>query len=166
MRGWRRRRWRRIWLRASQALRALAKLANRLNRKRRIFAEVEEKLIHGPDRPMVLCLSDYVKGMILRHYPDISGQMVKLFNGTDLEQFDPVGMHRRGRRFGERFGIDGDATVALMIAQHFERKGLAEVIAAAANIGKDSPSDPWCWSSARTIRRGCRRLAKRLGVEE
>ena len=76
--------------RASAPARVLGQLANRLNRKRRVFAEVEDVLIHGPDKPVVLCLSDYVKEMILRHYPDITGQLVKLFNGTDLKLFDPA----------------------------------------------------------------------------
>jgi UDP-glucose:(heptosyl)LPS alpha-1,3-glucosyltransferase len=150
-------------LRESQPLRAMAKLANRLNRKRRLFAEVEEKLIYGADRPMVVCLSDYVKGMILRHYPDISGQLVKLFNGTDLGKFDPE-RHRTARPVvREKLGIDGEATVGLMIAQHFERKGLAEVIEACARMGEGSPTivvvgkdDP-----ARM-----RALARRLGVEK
>src|SRR5271170_7640740 len=125
--------------RASAPSRALGQLANRLNRKRRIFAEVEDKLIHGPDKPIVLCLSDYVKGMILRHYPDITDQLVKLFNGTDLKLFDPWKHAAAREAIRRQFGIAADATVALMIAQHFERKGLAEVIAATANMREKAP---------------------------
>jgi len=149
--------------RESPPARALAQLANRLNRKRRLFAQVEEKLIYGADKPMVLCLSDYVKGMILEYYPDISGQLVKLFNGTDLEKFDPAAHGSARAKIRNQFGIPQDAPVALMIAQHFERKGLAEVIAAAAKLGARAPfvlvvgkDDP-----ARS-----RSLAKRLGVED
>ena len=145
------------------AARVLGKLANSLNRKRRVFAEVEDALIHGPDKPVVLCLSDYVKGMILRHYPDIEGQLVKLFNGTDLKLFDPAERAPARETIRRRFGIGPDATVALMIAQHFERKGLAEVIAATAKIGGKAPivlvvgkDDP-----SRS-----RQHAKRLGVED
>jgi UDP-glucose:(heptosyl)LPS alpha-1,3-glucosyltransferase len=149
--------------RESGPAQALAKLANRLNRKRRLYAEVEDALIHGPDRPMVVSLSDYVSGMILKHYPEISGQLVKLFNGTDLGKFDPAAHAPARRKIRERFGISADAPVTLMIAQHFERKGLAEVIGAAAKLGEKSPmvlvvgkDDP-----ARM-----RTLAKRLGVED
>jgi UDP-glucose:(heptosyl)LPS alpha-1,3-glucosyltransferase len=153
--------------RASAPARVLGQLANRLNRKRRVFAEVEDVLIHGPDKPVVLCLSDYVKEMILRHYPDITGQLVKLFNGTDLKLFDPEKHAPARETIRRRFGIAPDSTVALMIAQHFERKGLAEVIAATANlvktsaerapvvlvVGKDDPSRS-------------REYARRLGVED
>lgn len=153
--------------RASTAGRTLARIGNHLNRKRRLFAETEDAMIHGPDKPVVLCLSDYVKGMILDHYPDISDQLVKLFNGIDLNAFDPATHSAARRTIRERFGVSPSANVALMIAQRFERKGLAEVIAATANlvrqsgnaaprvlvVGKDNPSRS-------------RQLAKQLGAEE
>jgi UDP-glucose:(heptosyl)LPS alpha-1,3-glucosyltransferase len=149
--------------RESGPARVMAKLANRLNRKRQSYARVEDELIHGVDKPMVVSLSDYVSGMILRNYAHISGQLVKLFNGTDLGKFDPAA-HAGGRdTVRKQFGIPRDAVVALMIAQHFERKGLAEVIAAVAKMGEKAPvvlvvgkDDP-----ARM-----QVVAKKLGVEE
>jgi UDP-glucose:(heptosyl)LPS alpha-1,3-glucosyltransferase len=145
--------------------RALAQLANRLNRKRQLFAMVEEALLHGPDKPFVICLSDYVKGMILKYYPEISGQLVKLFNGTDLIAFDP-GKHLTGRQvIRKRYKIPQDATVALMIAQHFERKGLAEVIAATANLAKTSlAAAPTILVVGQDDPSHSRDQAKRLGV--
>lgn len=120
--------------------RALAGFANRLNRKRRVYAQVEDALLHGPDKPIVLCLSDYVKGMILKHYPDIGDQLTKLFNGTNLNEFDPEKHTAARAAIRTRFQIPPDATVALMIAQHFERKGLAEVIAATHRLWQKSPA--------------------------
>jgi UDP-glucose:(heptosyl)LPS alpha-1,3-glucosyltransferase len=145
--------------------RALAQLANRLNRKRQLFAMVEETMLHGPEKPFVICLSDYVKGMILKHYPEISSQLVKLFNGTDLVAFDPS-RHLGGRQaIRKRFKIPQEATVALMIAQHFERKGLAEVIAAAANLAKTSLSAaPTILVVGQDDPNRSRESAKRLGV--
>jgi UDP-glucose:(heptosyl)LPS alpha-1,3-glucosyltransferase len=145
--------------------RALAQLANRLNRKRQLFAMVEEAMLHGPEKPFVICLSDYIKGMILKHDPGISSQLVKLFNGTDLVAFDPS-RHLGGRQaIRKRFKIPQDATVALMIAQHFERKGLAEVIAAAANLAKPSlTAAPTILVVGQDDPNRSRELAKRLGV--
>jgi len=153
--------------RANGPARVLGRVANRLNRKRRVFAEVENELIHGPDKPMVLCLSDYVKAIILRHYPDITDQLVKLFNGTDLKLFDPA-KHAPARQIiRERFGIAPEATVALMIAQHFERKGLAEVIAATANIAKSSrDAAPVALVVGKDDPSRSRQMAKRLGVDD
>jgi UDP-glucose:(heptosyl)LPS alpha-1,3-glucosyltransferase len=152
--------------RAPGATRALARLANRLNRKRRLFAQVEDALIHGPQKPIVLCLSDYVKGMILRLYPDISDQLVTLFNGTDLTRFDPAGHAAARKTIRERFGIPTDATTALMIAQYFERKGLAEVVAATANIAKTSGgAAPFVLVVGKDDPARGRQQAKRLGVQ-
>jgi UDP-glucose:(heptosyl)LPS alpha-1,3-glucosyltransferase len=143
--------------------RALARLANRLNRKRRLFAEIEEALLHSPQKPAVLCLSDYVKGMILKYYPDISGQLVKLFNGTDLIAFDPNRYAPTRRAIRDRYKISPDAVVGLMIAQHFERKGLSEVIAACAKL---APSSPTILIVGQDDPARGRQLAKKLGVED
>jgi UDP-glucose:(heptosyl)LPS alpha-1,3-glucosyltransferase len=153
--------------RASAPARVLGQLANRLNRKRRVFAEMEDKLIRGPDKPIVLCLSDYVKGMILRHYPDITDQLAKLFNGTDLKLFDPSKHAAAREAIRRQFGIAADATVALMIAQHFERKGLGEVIAATANIVKTSgDSAPIVLVVGKDDPSRSRQQAQRLGVAD
>ncbi|MGD0390776.1 MAG: glycosyltransferase family 4 protein [Tepidisphaeraceae bacterium] len=153
--------------RAPGATRALARLTNRLNRKRRLFAQVEEALIHGPQKPIVLCLSDYVKAMILWHYPDISDQLVTLFNGTDLTRFDPAGHAAARTTIRQRLGIPADATTALMIAQYFERKGLAEVVAATANIAKTSGgAAPFVVVVGKDDPERGRQQAKRLGVQD
>ncbi len=143
----------------------VAQLANRLNRKRQLFAMVEEALLHGPDKPFIICLSDYVKGMILKYYPEISGQLVKLFNGTDLNAFDPAQAFDRPSGDSKAIRIPPDATVALMIAQHFERKGLAEVIAATANLAKTSlAAAPTILVVGQDDPSRSRDQAKRLGV--
>jgi len=146
------------------AARALGGLANRLNRKRKLYAKVENNLIHGPDRPVVLCLSDYVKKMVLQYYPDISDQLVKLFNGTDLNVFDPARHAAAKMTIRRKFEIAPDASVALMIAQHFERKGIAELIAATAKITGESPIKVLVVGKDDPAR--SRQLAQKLGVEK
>src|SRR6266481_3873974 len=49
--------------------RPLAKLGNRLNRKRQRFAAVERRLLKSPESPLVICLSEYVKRTVAAHYP-------------------------------------------------------------------------------------------------
>jgi UDP-glucose:(heptosyl)LPS alpha-1,3-glucosyltransferase len=67
----------------------------------------------------------------------------------------------------ERFGIAGDATVALMIAQHFERKGLADVIEATANLAKRSrETAPVVLVVGKDDPAHSRQMAQRLGVED
>lgn len=143
---------------------ALSRLANRFNRKRQHFAAVERQLIEGSSRTIVLCLSDYVKQAARRHYPQIDqSRLVKLFNGTDLQRFDPAARPEAGTQLREKLGIPQQQIVALMLAQDFERKGLKEAILALARTadrrltllvgGKDDPA-PY------------RRLAASAGVAE
>lgn len=142
--------------------RTAARLANRLNRKRQAYARVERQLLEDSQPPIVLCLSDYVKGSILRHYPPIGDRLVKLFNAVDLNKFDPSRISDTRQAMRDRWRIPADRVVALMIAQHFDRKGLPQVVDAAAQlkgaltvlvVGKDDPS-----ASAQR--------ARRLGIED
>jgi UDP-glucose:(heptosyl)LPS alpha-1,3-glucosyltransferase len=91
------------------------------------MASVERDLLRDPNGPVVLCLSDYVKGFVRQHYPQLPDErMVRLFNAVDLERFNPD---------GER-AVSGWVN-ALIIAQDYERKGLGEAIRAVAKV-----SDP------------------------
>jgi UDP-glucose:(heptosyl)LPS alpha-1,3-glucosyltransferase len=98
----------------------LSRLGNRLNARRQRFAKVERELLSGDAPPIVLCLSDYVRRSLSRYYPLPPDRTATLFNAVDLERFNS----------GEHIGGGG----ALMIAQDFERKGLAQAIAALARV--------------------------------
>jgi UDP-glucose:(heptosyl)LPS alpha-1,3-glucosyltransferase len=111
--------------------RLLAMGANRVNRKRQAFAAVERDLLDRPDGPVVLCLSDYVKETVRRHYATVpESRLATLFNAVDLRRFDPTRDEGAGRELRRRMGIADDRVVALMIAQDFARKGLREAILA------------------------------------
>lgn len=114
---------------------SLAMLANHINRKRLRFAAVERELLSGERPPVVLCLSEYVKRTVRRHYRNLpEDRLATLFNATDLAKFNPSAKIEAGQAVRQRFGIDAGKVVLLMIAQDFERKGLREAIAAAASI--------------------------------
>ena len=121
-----------------------------LNPRRRVFAEVERRLLARPDAPIVLCLSNYIKGAIRAHHPIAEERLVRLFNAVNLDRFTPP--HRSFDHTGLRL---------LMVAQDFARKGLRETLLAMARtnrtdvtltvVGNDS-APPF------------RRLASRLGI--
>jgi UDP-glucose:(heptosyl)LPS alpha-1,3-glucosyltransferase len=136
-----------------------SKFLNRFNRKRKLYAQTEEKLLAGPKTPRVLYLSDFVKGFVLQAYPDLGNRLEKLFNAVDLEKFNPT-KHTRSIR--DRFNIPPDQIVGLMIAQHFQQKGLPQAIEALAKtdkrislliVGRDNPAEG-------------KKLAQRLGVSD
>lgn len=126
--------------------RSLAAVANRLNTKRQTFAAVERKLLTGPTPPIVLCLSKYVQGTVRRHYDVPASKLAALFNAADLAKFDPAARPDAGREVRRRFNLADDRHVALIIAQDYERKGLAEAITALPPelallvVGKQDPA--------------------------
>jgi UDP-glucose:(heptosyl)LPS alpha-1,3-glucosyltransferase len=97
-----------------------SRLGNRFNTRRHRFAVVERQLLQTASPPVVLCLSNYVLQSLLDFYPLPPDRTATLFNAADLDRFDGTG----------RNGGAG----ALMIAQDFERKGLAQTIAALARV--------------------------------
>jgi len=114
--------------------RALSRAANRINLKRRAFVRTERKLLEGGYPPVVLCLSNYVKGEVRRHYQLPEDKLVRLFNAVDLTRFDPVQAADQRPVIRRRWGFDDDKIVLLMIAQDFARKGLHQAIAALARM--------------------------------
>ncbi len=111
------------------------RLGDRFNAKRRRFAAVELALLSSARPPLVLCLSEAIRTEARRYFALPDDRLVKLFNAVDLDRFDPDAPAPGGPGPRERFGIPTDAVVALMIAQDFERKGLAPAIAALAALG-------------------------------
>jgi UDP-glucose:(heptosyl)LPS alpha-1,3-glucosyltransferase len=122
--------------------RAVARLANRINRKRQRFAAVERDLLMPGGRadvggPITICLSDYIKSAVRRHYPLPDDRLVTLINAVDLEKFDP----RRAKEFGCQAramnGIRPDKVVGLVVAQDFARKGVREAVEAWRRIADE-----------------------------
>lgn len=114
--------------------RSLSRMGNLLNRKRRRFASVERELLEGVRPPVVLCLSDYIGRLVRKHYRLPDDRMVRLLNGIDLQRFDPGKGEDSSGELRSRLGIRESATVALIIAQDYRRKGLREAVLAAARI--------------------------------
>lgn len=118
-------------------MRLLSRVANRMNRRRQRFAAVERAVLTGPRPPVVLCLSQYVKRELLVHYPVPDDRLATLFNATDLRRFDPAVRPEARGEIRRQFAIPADRVVALLIAQDFHRKGLAEAIRAVAHVRDD-----------------------------
>jgi UDP-glucose:(heptosyl)LPS alpha-1,3-glucosyltransferase len=110
--------------------RAIAGLTNRLNRKRNSFAAIERELLKNADAPIVLCLSEYIKSSVREHYRLPGNQLATLFNAVDLRKFDPAMRPAVGEAIRATLGLSPDRVMALIIAQDFGRKGLAEAILA------------------------------------
>lgn len=121
--------------RKGRVVQAIARTALRLNRRRQMFAAVERALLTAPAPPITLCLSEYVKGFVCKHYDLPPEKLATLLNGVNLNAFDPFARPSAGMEIRRRYAIADDKVVALMIAQDFERKGLREAILALSRVG-------------------------------
>src|SRR5688572_8360628 len=98
------------------------------NPRRGYVAKVEGELLEGSRSPVVLCLSEYVKGAVKEVYRLKDEQLPILFNAVDLDRFDP-GRNRDAREATRQlFGFGPNDVVGLFLGHDYERKGLREAI--------------------------------------
>jgi UDP-glucose:(heptosyl)LPS alpha-1,3-glucosyltransferase len=122
---------------AGIAAEAVEKWNALFNPRRRRMAAVERELLTGSNPPVVLCLSEYVKAAVRRYYPKLAeDRLATLFNAVDLRKFNPASGVDVASPLSNLRARDGRPYVwtALMVAQDFERKGLAQAIAALGKI--------------------------------
>ncbi|HEY7089073.1 MAG TPA: glycosyltransferase family 4 protein [Tepidisphaeraceae bacterium] len=121
------------------------------NPRRAAMAKIERHLLYAPHPPRVLCLSEYIKRAVKKHYPLNDAHLPILFNAVDIKRFAPRPKEPKS-----------DRSIALMIAHDFERKGLKEAIAAMAKV--DSKLTLRVVGKQPTA--AYERLANRLGVRD
>jgi UDP-glucose:(heptosyl)LPS alpha-1,3-glucosyltransferase len=119
------------------------------NLKRKKAVAVEHDLIVARE-PIVLCLSDYVKQAVTKHYELDAKKLVVLHNGVSLKRFDPAAKPDAGKAVRKELRIGDKKVVGLIVAQDFERKGVREAILALSKasdarlvllvVGKDNPN--------------------------
>ena len=93
------------------------------------------ELLAGPRPPVVLCLSEYVKPTVRKHYDLPADRLATLFNAVDTDGSTRPAGRRPAAPIRRALGIGPDEVVALMIAQDSARKGLREAILARAACG-------------------------------
>jgi UDP-glucose:(heptosyl)LPS alpha-1,3-glucosyltransferase len=107
------------------------------NPRRQMMAEVERQLLAGPRPPLVLCLSDAMRAEVARRYANLpADRTAKLFNAVDLARFDPA--HTDIPAWISA-AVPPTAPIIALVAQDFERKGVATAIAALAQLRSENP---------------------------
>jgi UDP-glucose:(heptosyl)LPS alpha-1,3-glucosyltransferase len=149
---------------SNRVARGLAWVGNRANRRRQLFAKVESRLLSGEGPPLVLCLSGLIQSVVRRNYPSLPPEkLAALFNGVDLNRFNPAVGREARKEIRARYNIAESAIIALLLAQDFERKGVGQAIEALAGVDDQRLTlviggrpDPARYD----------RLAQRLGVRD
>lgn len=101
-------------------------------------AAIERQMLEAASPPLVLCISEYVKGIVRDWYPLDDAHLPILFNAVDTAKFDPALRPDARATTRARYGLQASDTVVLFIGQDYERKGLQATIEA---LGRLKSSD-------------------------
>ena len=147
---------------ASPVRQAITRLTNQLNRKRRVYAQVEKRLLENK-HARLLCLSRAMRQIAEKHYTLQNAQVQVLINGVDLRKYDPLAQVAAREKTRKHFDMAPGDVVALLMANNYRLKGLRQAIQTLAELG--SKKAKLLVVGRESVER-YRRLAERLGVAE
>ena len=104
----------------------------RLSPRHAALLAIEAAVFRDP-RQVVLCNSRFVAGEIARLHGVPAERLEVIYNGVDLERFNPAGRDAARERLRAELALDGPA--ALFAGSGYERKGLDLAIAGLARAG-------------------------------
>ena len=111
---------------------ALARLATRHSPFHRFIVRQEAAMLASPALKAVICNSQLVREEMQRYYGVAANKLVLIENGVDLDDFHPrlTAQWRASQR--RALNIDDETPVFLYVGSGFERKGVAQLLAALA----------------------------------
>lgn len=124
----------------------------------------EAAMFRHPDLRAVICNSRMVRDDIAGRFPEAADKLHVIYNGIDLEQFQPGlrAQHRDAVR--TRLGTGETAPVILYVGSGYARKGVATLIAALTRM---ATRDTEVWIIGRDKhQRHYERLVRQFGVEK
>jgi len=133
---------------------------DRINPRHRAFLDLEARLFADPRLKVVLANSRLGKREIMEHYGLEEGRVRVVYNGLDRNRFHPGLRDEHRLRTRAELGTADDEPVALFVGSGFSRKGLADLIRAAARLSVR------VWVAGHDRAGPYRRLAAGLGLAD
>jgi len=119
---WLRARWRRIGI--------LGKLSIILNPYHWLILTMERIIFKSHRFKKIIAISELVKRDIVENYNVDERDVEVIYNGVDLERFNPENKRLYSEEIRERFSIGKDEFVVLFVGSGFERKGVKYLLKA------------------------------------
>ncbi len=110
---------------------------NYLNPNHLAILYLEKKLFKSPCLKYVIANSQRGKMEIVQHYGLTETKIKVIYNGVDLQQFDPKLVQQKREAGREKWGLEKDDLVFLFIGSGFERKGLPFLLQALSLLDKN-----------------------------
>ncbi|MFL6582640.1 MAG: glycosyltransferase family 4 protein [Burkholderiales bacterium] len=153
----------REWLaQRAQGLSTMRRAAMFMNPHHRYLLHAEQRMFESPRLRAVICNSRMVKDEILLHYRIDEAKLKVIYNGVDLEAFQPSLRASWRDIIRSKLGIPNHMLTILHVGSGFERKGVAVLLRAVASapitshfivLGRDKREPLY------------RKLAAKLGIE-
>jgi len=103
------------------------------DRAARVLKRLGERLCYRPGRARAfVCVSEGAAEEMRRAFPAIASRVVTIYNGVDTEGFAPGLRREQAAALRAELGLAEERLVAAFVGSEWERKGLAELIAALA----------------------------------
>ncbi len=120
------------------------------DRASRVLKRLGEWLCYRPRQARAfVCVSEGAADEMRRSFPAVAGRVSTIYNGIDTESFAPGTGREQAAALRAELGLPKAGLVAAFVGSEWERKGLAELIAALASApewsllvagGGDEPS--------------------------
>lgn len=128
----------REWLaQRARNLDPLGRMAIYLNPHHGYLLRTERRMFESPRLRAVICNSRMVRDDIRRHFDIDEGKLNVIYNGVDLDEFNPVRARELRHAARLKLGIAPNALAILHVGSGFERKGVAVLLRALARAGGD-----------------------------
>jgi UDP-glucose:(heptosyl)LPS alpha-1,3-glucosyltransferase len=125
---WLRQRWRRTGL--------LGKLSIVLNPYHWLILVMERMIFKGRRFQKIIAISELVKRNIIEHYHIDERDIEVIYNGVDLERFNPENRKKYRDEIRRKHSIDGNDFVVLFVGSGFERKGVEYLLKASELVSE------------------------------
>ena len=126
------------WLRLrAQHGGARARMATLLNPYHRYMVARERAMFTHPALRLVICNSQMVRGDIERAFGVADEKLCVIYNGVDIDYFQPPTNDER-RVARAQFALPSDAPTFVYVGSGFERKGVATLLDAFAQLPKEA----------------------------
>ncbi len=123
---WLRQRWKRTGI--------AGKISIALNPYHWLILALERSIFKGRRFKKVIAISEMVKQDMIRNYSAASEDIEVIYNGVDLDKFNPAGRTSYRDMVRKEYGLSEDDFVVLFVGSGFERKGLRYLIEAVESI--------------------------------
>jgi UDP-glucose:(heptosyl)LPS alpha-1,3-glucosyltransferase len=125
-------------LRQNLPAKVLRGLTQRLNLRQRLLLSYERRMLHNPEPPVVIALSDYVVHQLREHYGFPPERIRKVFNGVEPDHTDAATRAENRRQVRLLYDIDESDLLVLMVAHNFKLKGVRAWIDALSILLSDA----------------------------